>query len=164
MREATLCLLVKGEPPAEILLGLKKIGFGQGKYNGFGGKIQAGETVETAAVRELEEETGIAVSERDLYKVAHLTFLFPERRDFDQVVHVFLVKRWQGEAVESAEMRPAWFSAKEIPFDSMWDDDLFWLPLILGGKRIRGVFTYLGDNETVGRAKIETLGPDLEET
>ena len=28
-----------------ILLGLKKRGFGTGKWNGFGGKVQAGETI-----------------------------------------------------------------------------------------------------------------------
>ena len=35
----------------EILLGMKKRGFGTGKWNGFGGKIEAGETIEQAAVR-----------------------------------------------------------------------------------------------------------------
>lgn len=34
-----------------ILLGLKKRGFGLGKWNGFGGKVIAGETFTQAAVR-----------------------------------------------------------------------------------------------------------------
>lgn len=34
-----------------ILLGLKKRGFGQGLWNGFGGKVQPGETIEAGAVR-----------------------------------------------------------------------------------------------------------------
>ena len=162
MGEATLCLLVRGDPPAEILLGMKKVGFGRGKYNGFGGKVQAGEAVEAAASRELAEETGVRISEGDLQKVAHLTFLFPEWEDFNQIVHVFLVRGWDGNATEGVEMKPSWFSVEDIPFASMWDDDLYWLPLVLGGKRIRGVFTYRGDNETVGKAEIEAVGPGAE--
>jgi len=35
----------------EILLGYKKRGFGAGKWNGFGGKVETGETIEAAAKR-----------------------------------------------------------------------------------------------------------------
>ena len=79
MIHAPLCYLIRGNPPSEILLGLKKAGFGAGKYVGFGGKIEAGETVTGAAARELQEETGVKVCEKDLQYVAHLTFLFPAK-------------------------------------------------------------------------------------
>jgi len=35
----------------EVLLGYKKCGFGAGKWNGFGGKVEPGETIEDAAKR-----------------------------------------------------------------------------------------------------------------
>jgi 8-oxo-dGTP diphosphatase / 2-hydroxy-dATP diphosphatase len=35
----------------EILLGLKKRGFGEGKWNGFGGKVNPTETITDAAIR-----------------------------------------------------------------------------------------------------------------
>jgi 8-oxo-dGTP pyrophosphatase MutT (NUDIX family) len=35
----------------KILLGLKKRGFGEGKWNGFGGKVHVNETIRQAAVR-----------------------------------------------------------------------------------------------------------------
>ena len=41
------------------MLGLKKRGFGEGKYNGFGGKLNKGESFEEAACREIEEECGL---------------------------------------------------------------------------------------------------------
>ena len=45
MRDATLVMLVRGDPPQELLLGMKKARFGAGKYNGFGGKVEPGETI-----------------------------------------------------------------------------------------------------------------------
>ena len=49
-----------------VLLGMKKRGFGVGKWNGFGGKLEPGETVVEAAARELEEESGLVVNTTDL--------------------------------------------------------------------------------------------------
>lgn len=42
----------------QILLAMKKRGFGAGKWNGAGGKINAGETIEEATTREVDEELG----------------------------------------------------------------------------------------------------------
>jgi 8-oxo-dGTP pyrophosphatase MutT (NUDIX family) len=158
VKDATLCLLVRGNPPDEILLGLKKAGFGTGKYGGFGGKVEADETVVAAAVRELEEETGIKVFEKDLQKVGHLTFLFPARPAWSQAVHVFVVTTWDGDPVESTEMTPAWFRTNDIPFERMWQDSAYWLPRILAGERIRARFTFRGDNETIDEMEMEAIG------
>ena len=155
MRDATLIFLVKGHPIHEILLGYKKAGFAQGKVNGFGGKVEAGETIEHATVRELEEEAGVQVVEQDLDRVAHLTFTFPAQPDWDQIVHVFLARQWQGEPVESSEMRPAWYRVSDIPFADMWQDDTHWLPRVLAGQRIQAWFTFGDDNETVVEARVE---------
>jgi len=155
LRDATLVFLIKGNPVNEILLGYKKAGFAQGKFNGFGGKVEVGETVERAAVRELEEETGIRVAEQDLQQAAHLTFVFPFMPEWDQIVHVFLARRWAGDPAESAEMKPAWHKAARIPFASMWQDDPHWLPRVLVGKRVRARFMFGEDNETVTDARIE---------
>ena len=49
-KQLTLLFVLEPEKK-EVLLGMKKRGFGQGRWNGFGGKVQAGETVEDAAIR-----------------------------------------------------------------------------------------------------------------
>ncbi len=160
MRDATLCFLVRGELPDEVLLGLKKTGFGAGKYGGFGGKIEAGETVVEAAIRELEEESGVRVRPTDLLYVGHLTFLFPSRPAWSQVVHVFLASAWAGDPAESVEMRPAWFRLGDIPFERMWQDGVHWLPRILAGERLRGRFTFQPNNETLGQVEFERWNGD----
>ena len=157
MRDATLCFLVQGDPPHTILLGLKKAGFGAGKYNGFGGKIENGETPALAAIRELWEECGARVALEDLRPVAYLDFRFPAQPAWDQVVHVFLAARWEGTPAESAEMAPAWFSIDKLPRQRMWQDDPHWLPRVLAGERIRARFVFKEDNETVDQ--VEFLGP-----
>jgi 8-oxo-dGTP pyrophosphatase MutT (NUDIX family) len=134
---------------------MKKARFGAGKYNGFGGKVEPGETIAEAAARELAEESGVRVAPDQLAPVGHLTFLFPHRREWEQAVHVFAAHAWQGAPVESEEMRPSWFRVDEIPYDEMWDDDRFWLPLVLDGERVRATFVYQADNETVESFQID---------
>jgi hypothetical protein len=46
-----LLTLVLVTRPNQVLLGMKKRGFGQGKWNGFGGKVEKGETILEAAQR-----------------------------------------------------------------------------------------------------------------
>ncbi|MCK4487635.1 MAG: NUDIX domain-containing protein [Desulfobacterales bacterium] len=118
MRDRTLCFLIRENPATEVLLGFKKVRFGAGKYAGFGGEVEPGETI-AAAIRELEEETGVKVLEENLQRVGHLTFLFPAKPSWSQVVHVFQTTAWDGNAVESEEMMPVWFSVSEIPYEHM---------------------------------------------
>lgn len=44
----TLVMIMKDN---RLLLGMKKRGFGKGRWNGFGGKVQGGETIIEAAKR-----------------------------------------------------------------------------------------------------------------
>ncbi len=125
----------------KILLGMKKRGFGQGRWNGFGGKIQKGESIEDAAKRELQEEAGITAEE--MTEEGLLEFEFqgdPQTLE----VHVFRVDRFTGEPQETEEMRPQWFPVEEVPYDTMWPDDRHWVPLFLDKKKFRGKFLFEG--------------------
>lgn len=156
MKRATICFLV-GEDPRRVLLGLKKRGFGKGKYNGFGGKIANGEDVRDAAVREVREECGLEVVSADLVPAGRLVFFFPFRPEFDHDVSVFRVGRWRGTLCESDEMRPKWFPIEEIPYDRMWQDDGHWLPLVLTGASVQAEFTFASDNETIAHFSLQMI-------
>ena len=123
---------------------MKKRGFGAGRWNGFGGKVEPGETIEDAAKREVWEEAGIRVA--DIKNIGHITFEFVG----DPVileVSVFKTRSFSGEPAESDEMKPQWFHKDEIPFDQMWPDDRHWFPLFLAGKKFKGKFIFEGQDK-----------------
>jgi 23S rRNA (cytosine1962-C5)-methyltransferase len=155
IQQATLCILTRGSPPNQVLLGYKKIGFGQGKYTGFGGKVEPGETIAAAACRELLEETGISIPPEKLISMGVLTFLFPNQPAWNQEVHVCRIENWQGEPVESDEMAPEWFAVDQLPFERMWDDGRYWLPPILSGLTYFARFTFKDDNATIDQVAFE---------
>ncbi len=148
---------MQGKPPHRVLLGFKKIGFGAGKYTGFGGKVQPGETPVVATVRELAEEAGVQVRVEDLRPMGQFAFLFPAQPSWSQLVHVFVAESWTGTPMESREMMPTWFLVHEIPVDRMWEDGAHWLPHILAGEPIRARFVFGADNETIADMEIRPL-------
>lgn len=130
--------LVLIEKDGKLLLGMKKRGFGEGRWNGFGGKLEGAETIEEAAKRELLEEVGLVAEE--LKPVSLLTFSFESDQDLLLEVHVFKTSTFSGEPIETEEMKPKWFLHKDIPYSEMWPDDEFWLPKVLDGKFVQGKF------------------------
>ncbi len=143
MKQATLVFLIREVPgEKELLLAMKKRGFGQGKWNGVGGKLdlRKDKDILETAERELKEEVGIKA--KILERVAILSFYFPYQKKWNQNVYVYFAKNWQGEPKETEEMRPKWFKFSELPFDEMWSDDKFWLPKVLAGEKVKAEFIF----------------------
>ncbi|HLC69940.1 MAG TPA: 8-oxo-dGTP diphosphatase [Patescibacteria group bacterium] len=154
LRQSTLVFLLKkeGKTVREVCLALKKRGFGVGRWNGVGGKVEPGEKVEKAVRREAREEIGVEL--RTVRKVAELSFYFPHKPDWDQQVLVYFSHDWVGEPIETEEMRPAWYPEEKIPYDLMWPDDVFWLPEVLKGNLVRASFIFEeGDKIKVSEVK-----------
>ncbi len=135
----TLVYLVKGE---NVLLIEKKRGLGKGFFNGAGGKVHEGENVEECAKRECEEE--LRVIPKKLEWRALLRFVnYVENKVSEEIyVHVFLCEEWEGEPEETEEAKPFWFSISQLPWNKMWEDDVFWLPHVLKGKRVYAEFAF----------------------
>lgn len=138
LRTCTLLFLLRGD---EILLAMKKRGMGVGLWNGVGGKLETGETIEAAMIRECQEE--IKVTPTAYQKVAELEFLMDsDTKPWRFDGQVYVATEWQGEPAETEEMAPKWFKLADIPYNQMWQDDSLWLPQVLDGKLIKAGFSF----------------------
>ena len=135
-KQLTLCII---HTSGQVLLGMKKKGFGEWKWNGFGGKVEQQEAIEDAARRELFEEAGIQAHEIEKAGILHFEF---QGDPIILEVHIFRSEDFAGELSESDEMRPQWFPVEHIPFDAMWPDDKYWFPLLLEKKKFKGSFLF----------------------
>ena len=125
----------------KILLAEKKRGFGIGKFNGIGGKVEKDETVEEAMIRETQEEIGVTPT--DFTKRAIITFdEWVNDEEIQVIMNVFVAQSYVGEIVETDEMRPKWFNLNKIPYDNMFEDDKLWLPEILKGNKVNAQFVF----------------------
>ncbi|KAH7337417.1 hypothetical protein B0J17DRAFT_427359 [Rhizoctonia solani] len=129
----------------KVLLGLKKRGFGKGIYNGFGGKVDPGESVGDAALRELQEESHLTAP----LEPCGLLLFVGAGHGHSHHITVFRAQTYQGEPTETDEMRPEWFAYPSLdvpstslvsdvfpafPYDDMWKDDPLWMPHLLTSK------------------------------
>lgn len=153
MKQLTLLYLIRD---AEVLLAMKKRGFGIGKWNGVGGKVDGDETVETAMIRECQEEIGVTPQN---YKSAGIMMFdepFGLKRERVQI-HIFICTTWTGTPGESEEMIPGWHPINSLPFNNMWSADVHWLPTVLAGNIIKADFR-LDDDEKVTARSLENTG------
>ncbi len=136
----------------ELLLGLKKRGFGEGRVVAPGGHLEPGETTGQACVREIAEEVGIVVEPADLAPAGGVAFRFPTRPEWDLHVALFRTRLFQGEPAESDELVPGWYPVEDLPWADMWPDARHWLPRVLAGETIQAEITLGADGETVTKA------------
>lgn len=155
MRDTSLVYPVRD---GKILLGRKRRGMGCGKWNGFGGKIESGETMRECAARELREECGLLARPEDLAAAADFYFHQPSDPSWSHAGLVYFVYRWEGTPRCSDEMEPVWFPLDALPFDQMWEADRIWLPILLSGERLRGTIYFDEDGDHVTGTGFEPAG------
>ncbi|KAI0264682.1 hypothetical protein BC834DRAFT_826240 [Gloeopeniophorella convolvens] len=156
----TNAFILSSGPPAKILLGYKKRGFGADlqlcihlvahSYNGFGGKVEPGESPAQAAARELKEECGV---DAPLVHCGTLLFVTDGGPEWAFQIEIYRAEEYTGTLVETDEMRPQWFftsaepasgaspglsTLPPIPYDRMWPDDIHWMPLLLENRPFVG--------------------------
>lgn len=135
-----------------VLLIRKKRGVGEGLLNGPGGKLEPGETPRAAAVREVQEEVG--VTPRGVEKRGEIHFVFGE--DPFMHTHVFHADGFDGEPRESAEAAPVWHDVAAVPYEEMWPDDQYWMPLFFDDKVFHATFHFDADGDKIRQYELET--------
>lgn len=135
---ATLIFVVRD---GEVLLIHKKRGIGAGKINGPGGRLDPGETPLECAVREVQEE--LCVTPTGLRESGELRFQFVD--GYSMLVYVYRGSDIEGEPQETDEASPIWTPLSGIPYDRMWRDDRYWMPLLLEEIYFEGDFLFDDD-------------------
>lgn len=159
--EQVLGFLVRGplDKIEQVCLapGMKKDRFNYRILNGYGGKMHYGETVPTAMLRELCDESKLKIrSTKTFHKVALFDIALPmpenEKPKYGVSgvktvrLHVFLIEGENLSPEATAEMgEPKWFDASELPFGQMHPGVKLWLSRVLNGECLLGRMTSRAD-------------------
>lgn len=111
----------------KIILGIKQEKIGAGLYNGWGGKVEPGQTIRENVSEEFKQETGGAICNPDkLYPVALVHFFFFDNDtdipNFD--VTFYIAEEIIGTIKDTREMKGAHeFPLDQIPYGQMLPAD-----------------------------------------
>jgi 8-oxo-dGTP diphosphatase len=114
-----------------------------GKYNGLGGKLDAGEDVVSCMRREIREEAGLECEAL----VLRGTVSWPGfgKHGEDWFGFVFRIDRWSGTPrADNPEGTLEWVEADRILELPLWEGDRYFLPLVFErtGRQFHGVMPY----------------------
>ena len=139
MQLATLCYLMDGERTLMLHRIKKKNDFHEGKWNGLGGKFEAGETPEECAVREIKEESGYLMKNPRLHGI--ITFpMFDGEKDW--YVFLFTSNNFEGELIDSNEGHLEWIPNQKLLELNLWEGDQIFIPWLFQEKFFSAKFIY----------------------
>lgn len=121
---ATLCYIKHDGKTLMVHRNKKPNDMHAGKWNGLGGKFETGETPEACAIREIEEESGLAVTNPRLRGL--LTFpAFSD--DVDWYAFVFTVEitdeQFHSALIDSPEGDLRWIDDADLFSLNLWEGD-----------------------------------------
>ncbi|MHB1830355.1 MAG: 8-oxo-dGTP diphosphatase [Candidatus Micrarchaeaceae archaeon] len=150
MFRATLCHIIDGN---RLLLKEATRGVSKGKWNGPGGKFEKGETPEQCAIRETFEETGIRMINPFFH--GKLYFFMNGERKLSIEGFLFSARKFRGRIKSTEEGPVRWFSINKLPRDRMWEDDKYWLDLMLESRKFDAYFWYDRHNKKIIEYRIK---------
>jgi len=139
MKLATLCYVMKDDHTLMLYRNKKENDYHEGKWNGLGGKFEAGETPQECAIREVLEETGLTVKNPVLKGL--ITFPMFDTKD-DWYVFLFTMKEFEGELIDCPEGHLEWIPNEDLTKLNLWEGDKIFLPWIFQDKFFSAKFTY----------------------
>jgi 8-oxo-dGTP diphosphatase len=136
---ATLIYVRKNGKTLMLYRNKKENDYHEGKWNGLGGKFEAGESPEECAVRELKEESGLIA--KSLTMKGFITFPnFDEKNDWH--VFLFTVEDFEGELINSPEGKLEWIEDEKLLELNLWEGDKIFIPWLFEDKFFSAKFVY----------------------
>jgi 8-oxo-dGTP diphosphatase len=116
------------DPDGRVLLAQRPEGKSMaGLWEFPGGKVEQGETPESALIRELEEELGINTWESCL---APLTFTSHSYDQFHLLMPLFACRKWEGQPHPKEGQKLKWVHAKDLREYPMPPADIPLIPIL----------------------------------
>jgi 8-oxo-dGTP diphosphatase len=138
---ATLCYLKRDGCTLMVFRNKKANDIHEGKWNGLGGKFEAGETPEECVLRETLEESGLSIQNPKLCGL----LMFRKFKGNDWYVFVFTASDFTGQLIDSPEGKLEWIPDEKIHGLNLWESDHIFMPWIQEGKFFSAKFEYEGD-------------------
>ena len=138
---ATLCYVKRDGYTLMVYRNRKQNDIHEGKWNGLGGKFEAGETPEECVVREVYEESGLSIHNPKLRGL----LMFPNFKGNDWYVFVFTATEFRGDLIDSPEGKLEWILDAKITSLNLWQSDHIFMPWIREGKFFSAKFEYEGE-------------------
>ncbi len=138
---ATLCYVKKDGQTLMLHRTKRPDDIHAGKWNGLGGKLEAGESPEECVIREVLEESGLQITGPQLKGL----LMFPGFKGQDWYVFVFSAEEFSGRLKENEEGYLQWIPDPELEALPLWPSDHIFLPWIREGKFFSAKFIYEGD-------------------
>jgi 8-oxo-dGTP diphosphatase len=136
---ATLCYVRSGGRTLMLHRNKKPGDAHLGKWNGLGGKFEAGESPEDCVLREVREESGLTLLDARLRGV----LTFPDfKNGEDWLVFVYTASKFEGSLGVCAEGDLEWIADEKLPDLPMWEGDRVFLPWLDGEAFFSGKFVY----------------------
>lgn len=138
---ATLCYVKRDGHTLMVHRNKKPNDIHTGKWNGLGGKFEAGETPEECVIREIQEESGLSIRNPKLCGL----LMFPNFKGDDWYVFLFTVNEFSGELIDSPEGKLEWIEDSQLASLNLWESDHIFFPWIERGEFFSAKFEYEGD-------------------
>ncbi len=140
---ATLCYVKHNDKTLMVHRNKKPNDIHEGKWNGLGGKFEAGETPEMCVIREVEEESGLVIQNPRM----HGLLTFTNFKGNDWYVFVFTANQFSREIMASSpEGQLEWIEDDQLLNLNLWESDHIFFPWINDGSFFSAKFDYDGDS------------------